>query len=163
MTKHPVLTLALLLASCAPTWTYAPQNAMARPPIRVCLEAPDTSGELAQAVHAWDKAIGNWRHMVVSHAGCDVVIFEGQCTDGNPLACADGLGGTVVTLVPGKYEHDRTAILLHELGHILGAQHVEGTLMSSTYAGHYTCPDIYTVLQVSSYQKANLTEFSWCF
>ena len=112
-------------------------------------------------MHAWDKAVGNWRHVRVTRESCEVVVQEGSC-DGEPLACTDKLGGSVVTLVPGRYEGARESILLHELGHVLGAQHVGGTLMSPTYERGYTCPDVYTVVQVAAYQKANLEYFSWC-
>ena len=105
----------------------------------------------------------NWRGVRKTTTNCDVTVYEGPCPDSSSaLACADRIGGTSIALVPTRYEHDRTGILLHELGHIFGAQHLSGTLMAANYYKHHSCPDLETVLQVSAYQHANLTYFSWC-
>lgn len=159
-----LMTLVMLWVwGCAPIqWTHPETSAAARPPIRVCLFTPDPRGMLP-AIDAWDTALGSWRHMTVSQSQCDVTVQEGVCEDKEALACADNLGGSVVTMVPGRYEGDPDGLLLHEIGHILGAQHLDGTLMQGRYSRHYACPDRETVAQVAAYQHVSLTLFSWCW
>lgn len=74
------------------------------------------------------------------------------------------VGGREISLVKGRYEQDVTGILLHEIGHALGAQHVPGTLMNPRWTpGEFTCPDATTVAQVAAWNKVDLGLLQWCW
>lgn len=163
-----VLLLCGFIPACTTQWTYAPQTAGVRPPIHVCIQAPASNrDQMVLAIHAWDQAVGGWRHVVLSDTACEIQVEETTqttvCQTPNALACTTGLGEGTVYMIKGRYEGDPMGVLLHEIGHALGAQHLDGTLMSPDYHRHYDCPDEETVLQVAAYQHVALTAMRWCY
>ena len=139
----------------------------------MCLDLPKAHIPAAvRAVELWDKSLGNWKRVHAdadyswtSTLGCTVVVHEttrSHPTVDNALAWAR-MGGEVVWMKKGRYEMDVTGILLHELGHIFGADHVPGTLMNAAWEPNtYLCPDRLTVMQVAAWQHADLNLMSWC-
>jgi hypothetical protein len=159
---------ALLLISCAPQWKPVQDTGSTVDTARVCLNVPNPDS-LAPAIEIWNQALGSWRQLVVAkpYETCAYTVSLVQTSDvcNSPisLACADVLGGHEVYLVSGRYEADPVNILTHELGHLFGAQHVDGTLMNPTYGGRWTCPDVTTVVQVAAWYRISLVPLSWCY
>lgn len=174
------LGLALGLSSCAPEWTRPAQNGSFVPPgkVYVCVDLPEKQQAAAElAVAGWDRALHLWKRIVYVEGGSDAAgLLGGPCTywvhevtevneeDEHILAWASALGGHEISMRKGWYEHDTTGILLHELGHAFGAQHVPGTLMNASWYRHgFTCPDVTTVAQVAAWNRINMAMLCWCY
>lgn len=170
---------AALIAACAPEWTRPAQNGSFVPPGKayVCVDLPKEQQAAAKlAVDGWDHALRQWKHIVYVEGGSGSGLLDGSCTywvhevtevseeDKHALAWASMLGGHEISMRKGWYEHDTTGILLHELGHAFGAQHVPGTLMNATWYRHgFICPDATTVAQVAAWNRINLALLCWCY
>jgi hypothetical protein len=158
------LLAVLFLSACSRTWYGCPQPVFSKATKTVCLIAPREVQEgLQAAVHSWNQALNGKLSLEVGVESCDIVVQETEdppCPQGS-LACANELGGSVVYLRKGSYERQPANVLAHELGHVFGAQHLEGSLMSTTGA-NYACPDQTTVAQVAAYQHWNLAELRFC-
>lgn len=143
----------------------------------VCLDLPSgVLDEAADAVKTWDKSLRQWKRMIPVvggdnitdefEMGCSYLITEvDKPNPGDPLAVAwaSRIGGRYIYLRKGYYEEDIKVIVLHELGHALGAQHVAGTLMNPTYDTiTRKCPDVTTVSQVAAFNGLDLSTLSWC-
>lgn len=177
--KPQVIWGLLLLAftfvvGCGPEWTRPALNGSMSPPtqVTVCLDLPAEQLPAARlAVEGWDRALGQWKRLVaVDNGGSDECTYwvhevaEANRNDDRALAWASMLGGHEISMKKGRYEHGTTGILLHELGHVLGAQHVPGTLMNATYWQHgFACPDATTVAQVAAWHRINLELLCWCY
>jgi hypothetical protein len=130
----------------------------------ICLEVPEAvKPQAALAVANWNRALNGKQILQLRTDSCSILVIDTDRAHCPPaaLACADAIGGSVIYLRRGSYEHQPANILAHELGHVLGAQHVEGALMSATGAPQ-ACPDQTTVAQVAAYQHWNLAELCWC-
>lgn len=137
----------------------------------VCIDVPDTQvSSVEDAVAAWSKALFQWKRLV-SVVGkpdvikCDYTVQQTDdvnMDDDAAMAWASMIGGRTVLLTRGRYEEDTIGIVLHEMGHLLGAQHVAGTLMNATYNKGMVCPDVTTVAQVAAWNRVNLRLLGWC-
>lgn len=172
----PVILVVSALEGCAAIWTHPQQNGTAYEPAvaHVCLDIPAAQKPAArEAVAMWDKALKQWRRLEVddgekvpSSNGCDYWVHESTTSlEESPSALAwSWVGGKEVVLRKGFYEKDTKGILLHELGHALGAQHLPGTLMDAEWApNRYMCPDMDTVAQVAAYNRVSIELLSWCY
>jgi hypothetical protein len=138
--------------------------------VDVCLALPqDQLREASEAVAMWDKALHQWNR-IVAHRGanppCDITVREVTTPNRTPgaLAWVNGIGGNQVSMYKGHYEQDTKGILLHELGHAFGAQHVPGTLMHPEWSpGSFVCPDHTTVAQVAARYQIDLSILTWCW
>ena len=136
----------------------------------VCLDVNEKSKpEIIRAIDVWNDALQNWVKFLpteeFSGSACDILITEVESSN-EPLALAwaSKVGGDVIYLVRGKYEFDAFGIVLHEIGHALGAQHVNGTLMNKVYDKKmYECPDAITIAQVAAWNKVSLDILKWCY
>lgn len=171
-----MLGLVTVTTSCAPEWTRPAQNGSWYPAttVYVCLDLPKEQLPAAHlAVEGWDHSLSQWKHLVAvdNQRGDDCTYWVHEVTDDgiaeedkHALAWASMLGGHEISMRKGWYEHDTTGILLHELGHAFGAQHVPGTLMNATYFRHgFICPDATTVAQVAAFNRINLALLCWCY
>lgn len=165
---------SLSLGACVPAvWSKPSQNGSLSVPSNsyVCLDLPTKQLPAARAaVEGWDHALKQWKHFIAvdGNAGnCTYWVHEvthDYAEDDHALAWASMLGGHEISMRKGWYEHDTTGILLHELGHALGAQHVPGTLMNEQYLRHgFICPDATTVAQVAAWNKVSLELLCWCY
>ena len=115
---------------------------------------------------AWDRSLYQWRQFKVGTKNCDIKIHEISSNaeyDEFDLAYVDRIGGNEIKLIEGKYEIDPLGVTLHEMGHILGAKHMAGTLMSQKLdVGKYRCPDAATVAQVVTFNNIDPGIVSWC-
>jgi hypothetical protein len=145
--------------------------------VYVCLDLPsNVVDEASVAVNSWDKSLKQWKRMIPVMGGgnttdefdlgCAYLITEvNKPNPGDPLAVAwaSRIGGRYIYLRKGYYEEDVEVIVLHELGHALGAQHVAGTLMHPVYNTiTQRCPDVTTVSQVAAFNGLDLAILSWC-
>ena len=167
-----ILTVGLLFGGCGPVWVGPTRvdtwggvgNAY------VCIDLPaDSVEDAARAVSTWDRALRQWRRLVPvigADDGCSYVISETSTphpTDPAAVGWASRIGGRRIQLLRGRYETDVEVIVLHEMGHALGAQHVDGTLMNPTYDTiTLRCPDVVTVSQVAAYNGLDMATLSWC-
>lgn len=81
------------------------------------------------------------------------------------IAWTDRLGGNEIFLIRDRlYLADIYPVMLHELGHFLGANHVnEMGLMNKEYsATNYNCIDKSTVRQVAKFQKVDFSALNYC-
>jgi len=143
----------------------------------VCLDLPaNVLDEASSAVTSWDRSLRQWKRLIPVTGGAGIVDeFEVGCSyvvaevdkpnAGDPLAVGwvSRIGGRYIYLRKGYYEEAVEVIILHELGHALGAQHVAGTLMNPTYDTiTQKCPDVTTVSQVAAFNGLDLATLSWC-
>ena len=178
--KHllALLVLALTLISCAGVQWSRPIDV---PPedaghVFVCIDLPKERWDAAdEAVRQWDYAIHQWKHVEAVNGGvpyrdtCSLWVHEttepldDEATNHHALAWASMLGGFEISMMKGRYEHDVTGILMHEMGHAFGAQHVAGTLMNPQWYPHgFICPDATTVAQVAAWNQVNLDTLRYC-
>jgi len=178
--SHIFLILSILLVffflrdsvACAPTWSVPARNGTFDTPetYTVCLDLPPAQrAEAHRAVEMWDRSLHQWKHLVAvdgANEPCSFIISEtSNNTTNDPMVIAwtSHVGGSEIFVLIGRYENDVTGILLHELGHALGAQHVPGTLMNDAWQRNlYVCPDVITVAQVAAYNHISLMLLSWC-
>lgn len=165
--------LVLGMLACGPAWRRPPNVANLDNPGKayVCLELPaDQMKAAEEAVQMWDKSLSNWKRFIPIASGNDssCAFWVHETMEDHPkeptaLAWASMIGGREIYMHIGRYEKDTRGILLHELGHALGAQHIAGTLMNSHwFPGAFVCPDVQTVSQVAAYHGINLETLSWC-
>lgn len=152
-------------------WTSAKLNNEPTQTIQVCINITSEYNAAAEAaVQDWQKSLINY-YNITSVIGpslyCDIHIDEvNQAFKDNPFALArtSRQGGHSIFLVKGRYESATKIIVLHELGHAFGAQHVNGTLMDYNYNKNMpSCPDFITVLQVAQWNHINLNMLMWCY
>lgn len=134
----------------------------------MCVELPPAQLPAADAAIAkWSAALYRWKRLVPVHGRhepCSFYVHEGTNGPPNILARASVLGGKEITMYRGWYEFDTQGILLHELGHALGAQHVANSLMNPKWVKNlYVCPDLVTVVQVAAWNDVDLEQLSWCY
>ena len=164
-----ILLALALLPGCVRQWSYVRDTGSnTADPIGICMPADLAArSDISEAIGAWRWSLRGWRPVVVNGAACTITVEEAEpsaCDTKDALACADRLGGHWIYLVRGRWTTDPRGVMLHEIGHVLGAQHLGGTLMApNLITGRYSCPDLETVIQVAAYQRANLTLFSWCY
>lgn len=73
-------------------------------------------------------------------------------------------GGAIILYVNRLGDRDPGAVLLHELGHVLGLSHeAEGGLMSAYYSAHaQSCVDRRTVARIAAGRRLPLEQLNWC-
>jgi len=86
--------LPLLLASCAPYWVAPVDGSADVPSLAVCVDvAPAAAPAVAEAIEGWDRALGNWRHLVTSAPPvCDYWIRESVTDDAAAAGHPDAMG-----------------------------------------------------------------------
>ena len=98
----------------------------------------------------------------------DSTISDVVETGDGTLAFVFGIGTGNLMVVVGDHIglRDLKTIVMHEMGHLLGAYHVNArSLMSPKYGigkDEVDCIDKVTVAQVAGYQNLNLKELNYC-
>src|SRR5258706_10850502 len=148
--KRTIVTIVVSLSvGCSSTnWTVpVHEGTMHGEPIKahVCIDLPKEQREAAhKAVAAWDHALHQWMHLIaedvkigVQRGGCSYYVHEVAPIDDGEIdftgARASQVGGVDISMIKGHYEGDTAGIVLHEVGHLLGAQHLPGTLMNPSW------------------------------
>jgi hypothetical protein len=80
------------------------------------------------------------------------------------LGLANKVGGSWLYIVRDRLgDVDITPVTLHELGHLLGAQHTEHYLMNPTYIKlQYACIDLDTIDRVAERWNLPLNKLNYC-
>lgn len=165
------IAFAALLAGCAPTWSTPLPAWQETRNLVVCVDLPAAHLDAARsAIVKWDTALRGWRRvvMVESHPTpeCDktIQVTESWLPEDEAAAgWVPEVGGSEIFLVRGRYERDIEGVIAHEIGHALGAQHIEGTMMHPRTAPDVPrCPDVATVAQVAAWHHVELQTLSWC-
>lgn len=168
------LLLCCFLIGCVEQqWSNSPEIWEKPEQVFLCTHIPEQQFFNAEsATEQWNKAIGNWRHINIVRSeeafniSCDYQMYEvKESFDGlkTTLAWADKIGGDTIFLVRGRYESFPIGIMMHEIGHVLGAQHFGETLMHPQKdVIYYSCPDHVTVSQVAAWNHVNLAGLRWC-
>lgn len=168
-----LLTLLLFSFGCVEQqWSKAPEVWSKPQQVTLCTHIPESQFYNAVvAAEQWNKAIDAWKHINVIRANeynilCDYQMYEVfESFDGldTTVAWADKVGGDTIYLVHGRYESLAQGVMMHEIGHVLGAQHYFQTLMNPSKSEvYYTCPDHITVSQVAAWNHVNLSGLRWC-
>lgn len=81
------------------------------------------------------------------------------------LAFANTVGGTIAYVVRDRLQQDDVYyILMHELAHMLGAQHDNFRLMNPYHTHErFQCVDWKTAEQVAKFLGLNVNDLNWCF
>lgn len=121
--------------------------------------------------HGADGAEDKYQEISKTHLGWIVV----KANEKDPLvkdiigpadlAFAVGLGGQILVVISDRIgTRNLKTILMHEMGHLLGANHVNTpSLMMPKYGEQtYNCIDKITSAQVASFQNLNFETFNYC-
>lgn len=174
-TKNIIALISLgvcLIISCQPKWTKTLYNNSALPvaeTIYVCIDTDESANEkITIAITSWDNSIGIWKHFVPVigiNKNCNIKIIEvPEEQEADPRVVARAfMTNNNIHLFKGRHEKDTIGIVLHEIGHLLGAKHMEGTLMDPviTYK-KYVCPDAATLAQVAIIHDVDPLLFKPC-
>lgn len=163
----------MIIAGCSPTWKI-PATSFSQPSTMiVCVDVQqDSLQSISDAIDDWNTALTSWKKLElqvgsVGDPSCSISIEDVDrlpVDDPDAIALTNGLGGNRIYLLKGSYEMNARTVVSHELGHVFGAQHVNGTLMSSRSGGaRKSCPDVTTMAQVAAYNDLNLETLSWCY
>lgn len=103
------------------------------------------------------------------HMGWIIIRIDGESSsryvDEGTLAFANERGGDMIAYIYDRIGSRRIKdIMMHEIGHLLGADHVSGESLMNYYYGdqQLDCIDKITVSQVAGYLHLNLSELNYC-
>ncbi len=85
-------------------------------------------------------------------------------TEGKVLAFVNEIGGNRIYFVRDRFSNEAVkGIALHEIGHLLGAQHDNVYLMKPHYNWYdYRCVDQHTIEEVATYQHLDIKKLNYC-
>jgi hypothetical protein len=126
---------------------------------RVVLLPDDSSATLRQVKRSggWIVAKVDSRHPIAqrgegAQALAVTVGDQGGTRGGFVFVIGDRIGG-----------RDLTSVVMHELGHVLGAGHSRGGLMAPVYTSATShCIDHEAAMMVASAQRLPANQFNWC-
>jgi hypothetical protein len=80
------------------------------------------------------------------------------------LAWVNEIGGKLMWVVRDRLQNEwMTGVILHEMGHMLGARHDKVYLMQPSYSWEdYRCVDKWTLGQVAAYQQIPVRMLNYC-
>ena len=96
-----------------------------------------------------DQGVCQWSVFSVARGKEDVCIID------NSLACAN-IGGPNLWVIRHRIESQFAlrGVMLHELGHLMGADHSKTGLMASSYGPQYNTIDAAAINEVAKFQKS---------
>lgn len=142
--------------------------------------------EIDDAIRQWNYALNGYVHLeVVSwnfnmepsiiqkvmHGGGWLILkidshstFVHDAPNHFTLAFADSVGGNRVYFIRDRIQNEwMTGLAMHELGHLLGAQHNGQDLMQANYNWEtFRCIDQATVTQVADYLHLPASRLNYC-
>ena len=90
-----------------------------------------------------------------------VKMYEEEEEDETILGFADVVGGNLLYLVGDRIRGREFGIALHEIGHILGAEHTDSGLMYRLYDNE-NCVDKKAAEEISKYRGYNIESMKYC-
>lgn len=162
--------LACLSTSCATNWHVTNNHNAKIVSSNVCLNIPsEYVQDASSAISAWNFALNGFITLVptTDSKECEFNVYvvddPEPGVDDDAAAYVSNLGDKTIRLVKNRYESNVKGILLHELGHSLGAGHVVGTLMDPyIHPSLMRCPDEITVKQVAKSNNISWNSLNWC-
>ncbi len=148
--------------------TSAPAVLVPRTEVTLSVELPSLQleSEALQAAIAWGHALGIPFKRVRRDQRPDITLQEGSyCGGDNRASACAGFGlPSTIHMIPGNYEFAARLIVMHEIGHALGAPHADVGLMRWTSPADYApaCPDATAVLAVAAAQVVAPRELAPC-
>jgi hypothetical protein len=130
--------LVVLVVSAAITWMMSrpTSSAVVVEGLRASIDLNSRGNETRFS--KWDaaahSALSKWTATGVTVPEFRLVAADGGCTP-KAIACADESTKTIFVMEDGDHV-DRTTIMMHEIGHLLGVPHIDGDLlMDKAYSG----------------------------
>lgn len=104
-----------------------------------------------------------WIILRVSESNSEVKLVDGVPSK-LTLAWVDSVGGYKVSVVHERVRSEWLfGVMLHELGHLLGADHNSEHLMGPYFdIREYSCIDYAAMRLVSEYQHINMVDLNYC-
>lgn len=174
-----IVVISMLYVACFPqktTWIAPKIYYTTNTPVimDVCIGSLPQKAKVGakNAINSWNTALIQWRSVIAKDSessNCSINVELVQYRPENKkdaLAWVSSIGGKTMYIPIDTAENfsskDFESIFAHELGHVFGAQHVNGTLMNSQLDSTMKCPDVITIAQVAAWNDINLDLLSWC-
>jgi hypothetical protein len=166
-----IAALFVTVLGLAPHWKDVPEPPSPVPEVRVFLDLPKPfAADARVALRNWDRALKSWHRIVEVTRPLDAnIVIDEVAIDDVWIESDDRLLGWTYThgsrihLVEFNYEFDVAGIVSHELGHVFGAEHEDGTIMSEFWHARQECPDMTTIRQVAEYHGLDFTRLGYCY
>jgi hypothetical protein len=164
------LIFSLILSGCLYNNEYPnpPQMLNEKQTMSVCLNIPDKE-EGKASIEDWNKALNGFWKFEIIETNCDIeVSIVDDPSNESKLAAAYSnvffSPNPYIVFYKNKYSKEKVhGVLIHELGHILGAYHLQGTTMDPGYNPyHMECPDEATMVQVAAAYHVKPENFKPC-
>lgn len=120
--------------------------------------------ELDGGLRESKRLIGEGGFIIFMDYGEDAAV-RAQASGDGLLGWVDHIPGHILHIVRDRMKNDDLKeIVMHEMGHLLGANHQGIDLMNKWYTpAHYQCIDLGTIKEISQVQGLNLKYLNYCW
>lgn len=133
-------------------WNYALNG-------EIVIEVEDINFDMDVKVLGEVKSRGGWVILKIDRKSKLIMDEYGYMT----LAFVNDIGGNEMYIVRDRILDGLGHVAMHEMGHLLGAEHDGGYLMQPHYSGEiYGCIDYFTMTQVARKQGIVPARMNYC-